>query len=169
MRQWRSFIEASTPDRASRDIMSTCRRTSKRRQPSAGWLRLHEKGDKRHEMPCHQRRDEYLDAWIARASIGNDKKGHCFRSFKRVDDLTGTPITRSGMLYMFQAEGQRPRPALFTLLPQLSGDRHCRLPAKPRHAGTRAALRHINHRVPRNSMTGRRTRFRSDEVERSKF
>jgi site-specific recombinase XerD len=39
------------------------------------WLRLHDKGGKRHEVPCHHLLDEYLDAWIQAAVIGNDKKG----------------------------------------------------------------------------------------------
>jgi integrase len=31
------------------------------------WLRLHEKGGKRHEVPCHKVLQEYLDAWIKAA------------------------------------------------------------------------------------------------------
>src|SRR6266849_2374148 len=33
------------------------------------WLRLHEKGGKRHEVPCHHNLAAYLDAWIAAAGI----------------------------------------------------------------------------------------------------
>jgi site-specific recombinase XerD len=33
-------------------------------QGRRSWLRLHEKGGKRHEVPCHHSLDEYLDAWI---------------------------------------------------------------------------------------------------------
>jgi integrase len=36
-------------------------------QGRRSWLRLHEKGGKRHEVPCHRSLDEYLDAWIAAA------------------------------------------------------------------------------------------------------
>ena len=39
------------------------------------WLRLHEKGGKRHEVPCHPQLEEYLHAWIAAAGIARDKKG----------------------------------------------------------------------------------------------
>src|SRR5260370_31904804 len=39
------------------------------------WLRLHEKGGKRHEVPCHHNLATYLDAWINAAGISGDKKG----------------------------------------------------------------------------------------------
>jgi integrase len=28
------------------------------------WLRLHENGGKRHEVPCHHSLGEYLNSWI---------------------------------------------------------------------------------------------------------
>ena len=31
------------------------------------WVRLHEKGGKRHEMPCHHNLEAYLDAYIQAA------------------------------------------------------------------------------------------------------
>jgi len=65
-------------------------------------LALHEKGGKRHEVPCHYSLDEYLDAWIAGAGIGDDKKGPLFRSFKKGDKLTGNPMIRSDVLYMIK-------------------------------------------------------------------
>ena len=53
-------------------------------QGRRSWLRLHEKGGKRHEVPCHHSLDEYLDAWIDATVIGGAKKGPLFRSFKKV-------------------------------------------------------------------------------------
>lgn len=44
------------------------------------WLRLHEKGGKDHEMPAHHTLQEDLDAYIEAAGIGEDRKGHLFRS-----------------------------------------------------------------------------------------
>jgi integrase len=38
-------------------------------QGRRSWVRLHEKGGKRHEVPCHHSLDEYLDAWIAKEPI----------------------------------------------------------------------------------------------------
>jgi site-specific recombinase XerC len=36
------------------------------------WLRLHKKGGKRREMPCHHTREEYLHAYIDHANIGGE-------------------------------------------------------------------------------------------------
>ena len=44
------------------------------------WVRLHEKGGKRHEMPCHHKLEEYLHAYIEGAGIAEDPKGFLFRS-----------------------------------------------------------------------------------------
>jgi site-specific recombinase XerC len=35
------------------------------------WVRLHEKGGKRHEMPAHHNLESYLDAYIKAAGIGD--------------------------------------------------------------------------------------------------
>lgn len=34
------------------------------------WVRLHEKGGKRHEMPCHHNLEAYLQAYIADSDEG---------------------------------------------------------------------------------------------------
>jgi site-specific recombinase XerD len=39
------------------------------------WLRLHEKGGKRHEVPCHPELEAYLTAWTKAAAISREKKG----------------------------------------------------------------------------------------------
>jgi len=36
-------------------------------QGSRGWVRLHEKGGKKHEAPCVPKLEAYLDAYIAAA------------------------------------------------------------------------------------------------------
>jgi integrase/recombinase XerD len=38
------------------------------------WVRLHEKGGKRHEMPAHHNLEAYLDAYIKAAGIGDQAK-----------------------------------------------------------------------------------------------
>ena len=53
------------------------------------WVRLHEKGGKRHEMPAHHNLEAYLDAYIKAAGIGDDGKSPLFRSAAgRTDMLT---------------------------------------------------------------------------------
>ena len=54
------------------------------RPQGAGWrLRLHEKGGKHHEMPCHHALAEALHAYIAAAGIADDRKGWLFRTSPR--------------------------------------------------------------------------------------
>jgi integrase/recombinase XerD len=71
-------------------------------QGRRSWLRLHERGGKRHEVPCHHSLDDYLNDWIAAAGIGEDKKRPLFRSFKKGDRLTENAVTRSDVLYMIK-------------------------------------------------------------------
>ena len=44
------------------------------------WLRLHEKGGKRHEMPAHHNLEAYLDAYIDAAGLRRQGKTPLFRS-----------------------------------------------------------------------------------------
>ena len=44
------------------------------------WVRLHEKGGKRHEMPCHHNLDECLHAYFEGAQIAADAKDYLFRT-----------------------------------------------------------------------------------------
>jgi integrase/recombinase XerD len=44
------------------------------------WVRLHEKGGKRHEMPAHHTLEAYLDAYIEAAKIRDAGKAPLFRS-----------------------------------------------------------------------------------------
>lgn len=57
-------------------------------QGRRGWVRLHEKGGKEHEAPCHHKLEGYLDEYIAAAGIAADKGGALFRTTGR---STGTP------------------------------------------------------------------------------
>ena len=44
------------------------------------WVRLHEKGGKRHEMPAHHSLEAYLDSYIEAAGIREAGKAPLFRS-----------------------------------------------------------------------------------------
>ena len=66
------------------------------------WLRLHEKGGKRHEVPCHPTLEEYLNAWIAAAGTTRDKKGPLFRSMVKGDRLGDKPMSRFDVLHMIK-------------------------------------------------------------------
>ena len=44
------------------------------------WLRLHEKGGRRHDMPCHHILEDYLDAYIEAAGLRGAIGNHSFRA-----------------------------------------------------------------------------------------
>jgi integrase len=52
-------------------------------QGRRGWVRLHEKNGKEHEVPCHHNLEEYLDEYIAAAGIVGDPDGPLFRTTGR--------------------------------------------------------------------------------------
>jgi integrase len=51
------------------------------------WLRLHEKGGKVHDVPCHPQLVEYLDAWIAAAGLGQEHTSPLFRAMQKGNRL----------------------------------------------------------------------------------
>ena len=55
------------------------------------WLRLHEKGGKRHEVPCHPTLEGYLDAYIKAADIAGDKRGGFFAACTRATSSRRKP------------------------------------------------------------------------------
>src|SRR6202049_66462 len=59
------------------------------------WVRLHEKGGKRHEMPAHHKLEAYIDEYLLAAGIRDDGKGPLFRSaIGKTGVLTATPMNR---------------------------------------------------------------------------
>jgi integrase/recombinase XerD len=66
-------------------------------------VRLHEKGGKRHEMPCNHNLEAYLHAYIAAAGIGADFKGYLFRTVrKRSGELTTNPMAQADVYRMIR-------------------------------------------------------------------
>ncbi|MGA1256858.1 MAG: tyrosine-type recombinase/integrase [Candidatus Nanopelagicaceae bacterium] len=59
------------------------------------WLRLKEKGGKDHQVPCHHRVEEYLDAYLEAAGIADQALSPLFRSFTgRNQGMTLLPLKR---------------------------------------------------------------------------
>ena len=50
------------------------------RQELRGWLRLHEKGGKRHDVPAHHRAEEAVEAYLAAGGVDDAKARRCFRA-----------------------------------------------------------------------------------------
>jgi integrase len=67
------------------------------------WVRLHEKGGKRHEMPAHHNLDTYLSAYIEAAAIAEEKKGPLFRTAKgRTGQLTTRRMAQAEVYLMIK-------------------------------------------------------------------
>ena len=67
------------------------------------WVRLHEKGGKRHEMPCHHNLESYLHAYIEATSLADDPKGPLFRTIGRgTQVLTRTPLPQANAYQMIR-------------------------------------------------------------------
>ena len=58
------------------------------RQGTRGWLRLHEKGGKRHDVPAHHRAEEAVEAYLAAGGV-DDAKAPLFQSVDRAGGLRG--------------------------------------------------------------------------------
>ena len=58
------------------------------------WVRLHEKGGKRHEMPCHHTLEEYLTDYLERSGLKNKPDSPLFPSLSRSQRLTERPLHR---------------------------------------------------------------------------
>ncbi len=60
------------------------------------WVRLHEKGGKRHEMPCHHSLEEYLNAYIDAAAIRDFPAAPLFRTINRkTKTLSNRPLPQA--------------------------------------------------------------------------
>jgi site-specific recombinase XerD len=67
------------------------------------WVRLHEKGGKRHEMPAHHNLEAYLDAYVEAAGLRDGGKAPLFRSAAgRTGTLTEKPVNRVDAWRMIQ-------------------------------------------------------------------
>jgi len=60
------------------------------------WVRLHEKGGKRHEMPCNRKLDAYLQAYIQGAGLAGNPKALLFpTAVQRNGPLSKRPMSQA--------------------------------------------------------------------------
>jgi integrase/recombinase XerC len=65
------------------------------------WVRLHEKGGKRHEMPCHHHLDDYLHAYLDGCGLAQNRKEPLFRTIARdTGQLSSTPLPQANAYQM---------------------------------------------------------------------
>ena len=134
-------------------------------QGRRGWVRLHEKGGKEHEVPCHHNLEQYLDEYIAAAGIAKDPEGPLFRTTGR---KTGSPQE------MWQQDAYRmiQRRAADAGIKTRIGNHTFRatgITAYLKNKGTLEAAQHIaNHESPRTTKLydRRQDEISLDEVER---
>jgi site-specific recombinase XerC len=90
------------------------------------WVRLREKGGKRHAMPCHHNLDEYLVAYLDGAGLRDDPKGPLFRTIGRgIGKLTRTVLPQANAYAMIRRRAAAAR----SIFPARS-----RVPVQPRTA-----------------------------------
>jgi integrase/recombinase XerD len=66
------------------------------------WVRLHEKGGKRHEVPVHHNLETYLDNYMNAAGIADQAKGPLFRTIGKTRGLTDRSMTENDSLRMIK-------------------------------------------------------------------
>jgi integrase/recombinase XerD len=136
-------------------------------QGRRGWVRLHEKGGKEHEVPCHHNLERYLDEYIADAGIAGDPDGPLFRTAAgKTGTLTGNAMWQQDAYRMIQrratAAGIKTRIGNHTF-------RATGITAYLKNKGTLEAAQHIaNHESPRTTKLydHRQDEISLDEVEK---
>ncbi len=136
-------------------------------QGRRGHVRLHEKGGKEHEVPCHHKLEQYLDEYIAAAGIAADQGGSLFRtSTGRSGTLNERAMYQQDVFRMIQ------RRAAHAGIETRIGNHTFRatgITAYLKNGGTLEMAQHIaNHESPRTTkLYDRRVEEISlDEVER---
>ena len=71
-------------------------------QKRRGWVRLHEKGGKVTELPCHHNLDQYLEEWLAASGLAGEPVAPLFPTLRH-GRLTGrTPLPQANVHLMIQ-------------------------------------------------------------------
>ena len=72
-------------------------------QGRRSWVRLYEKGGKRHEVPAHHNLDTYIEGYIKVASLQDDPKGFLFRTVAgETGRLTPLPLSQADAYRMIR-------------------------------------------------------------------
>ena len=74
-------------------------------QNRRGWVRLHEKGGKEHDVPCHHNLERFLDEYLASAALNPDPQQPLFRTVaekKSGATLTLAPMSQQDAYRMIQ-------------------------------------------------------------------
>ena len=139
-------------------------------QGRRGWVRLHEKGGKEHEVPCHHNLERYLDEYIAAAGIAEDPDAPLFQTAAgRTGQLTGNALWQQDAYRMIQ---RRAKTAGIQTRIGNHTFRATGITAYLKNSGTLETAQHIaNHESPRTTKLydRRQERFRWTKWNGSPF
>ena len=72
------------------------------------WVRLHEKGGKRHEVPCHHTLEAYLHDYLDGCRLWEDRKGYVFRTIDRdTKTLSDRPMRQANVWQMIRRRARQ--------------------------------------------------------------
>ena len=112
------------------------------RQERRGWLRLHEKGGKRHDVPAHHRAEEAVEAYLVAVGLERRRREGAAVSERRPGGLAERSGARApGRAGDDQAAGGGRGAAGVDVLPHVSRDGHHGVPVERGNARARAADR----------------------------
>lgn len=76
-------------------------------QGRRGWIRLHEKGGKEHDVPCHHNLERFLDEYVAAVGIAVDENGPLFRTAAgKSGALTANPLWQQDAYRMIRRRAE---------------------------------------------------------------
>ena len=133
------------------------------RQGLRGWLRLHEKGGKRHDVPAHHRAEEAVEAYLDAGGV-EDAKAPLFQSVDRAGWLSGRPLARRAVLAMIKrraATAGLPATTCCHTFRATGITAYLSNGGTLEHWSTRSGSPAMRRRRRRNCTTGRRTWSRS--------
>jgi site-specific recombinase XerD len=71
-------------------------------QKRRGWVRLHEKGGKVNELPCHHNLEQFLDEWLSASGLSSEPTSPLFPTLRH-GKLTGRePLAQANVYRMIQ-------------------------------------------------------------------
>lgn len=71
-------------------------------QKRRGWVRLHEKGGKVNELPCHHNLEQFLDEWLAVSSLASEPGSPLFPTMRHGKLVDRTPLPQANVHMMIQ-------------------------------------------------------------------
>jgi integrase/recombinase XerD len=71
-------------------------------QKRRGWVRLHEKGGKVNDLPCHHNLEQFLDEWRERSGLASEPSSPLFPSLRHGKLTDRLPLAQANVYLMIQ-------------------------------------------------------------------